>query len=205
MRACMRHHAAKQYLGLIAPVGHGARRACVNRTAPSSWQWWAPPPEAGGSPFCPLKKTSPDHRWSSHCKAWSAFARGPPPWHRIFNDLVPLTRGGSSLTIFERGGQGLEVQQCSQSLPNYCCLSRQNAVLLAAVRNGVIAAKHAFYRFHRAFRTSFDVPKLHYLLFYSWITKIQHLLPIEAILQSCELQAGLLEGSLEEQCFLGHI
>jgi hypothetical protein len=53
-----------------------------------------------------------------------------------------------------------------QPLPNYCRLKRQNAVLLAAVRNGVIVAKHAFYRFHRAFfRTSFDVPKLHYLLF----------------------------------------
>jgi hypothetical protein len=52
-----------------------------------------------------------------------------------------------------------------QSLPNYCRLKRQNAVLLAAVRNGVVVAKHAFYRFHRAFRTSFDVPELHYLLF----------------------------------------
>jgi hypothetical protein len=40
--------------------------------------------------------------------------RDPPAsWHRIFNVLVPLTHGGSSLTIFERGGQGLEVQQCS--------------------------------------------------------------------------------------------
>jgi hypothetical protein len=38
-----------------------------------------------------------------------------------------------------------------QSLPNYCRLKRQNAVLLAAVRNGVIAAKHAFYRFHGVF------------------------------------------------------
>jgi hypothetical protein len=36
-----------------------------------------------------------------------------PSWHRSFNDLVPLTHGGSSLTIFERGGQGLEVQQCN--------------------------------------------------------------------------------------------
>jgi hypothetical protein len=53
---------------------------------------------------------------------------------------------------------------------------------------------------------SFDVPELHYLLFY-WITKIQYVLPIEAILQSCELelQTRLLEGSLEEYCFLGHI
>jgi hypothetical protein len=29
-----------------------------------------------------------------------------------------------------------------QSLPNYCRLKRQGAVLLAAVRNVVIAAKH---------------------------------------------------------------
>jgi hypothetical protein len=44
-------------------------------------------------------------------------------------------------------------------------LVREVEVFLAAVRNGVIVTKHAFYRFHRAFRTSFDVPKLHYLLF----------------------------------------
>jgi hypothetical protein len=67
--------------------------------------------------------------------------------------------------IFKRGGQGLEVQQAVQSLPNYCRLKRQNAVLLAAVRNGVVVTNHAFYRSHRAFRTSFEVPKLHCLLF----------------------------------------
>jgi hypothetical protein len=39
--------------------------------------------------------------------------RDPPAWHRIFNDLVPLTHGGSSLSIFECGRQGLEVQQYS--------------------------------------------------------------------------------------------
>jgi hypothetical protein len=85
-----------------------------------------------------------------------------PSWHRIFNDLVPLTHDGSGLTIFERGGQGLEVRQCYP----YRVIAvqrpkRQNAVLLAAV----VVAKHAFYRFHRTFRTSFDVPKPHYLLF----------------------------------------
>jgi hypothetical protein len=64
------HHAAKHYLGLIAPAGHGARRACVN---------WTPPPWVGsgrpggrGEPLASIKKTSP-RRWSSHCKAWSAF------------------------------------------------------------------------------------------------------------------------------------
>jgi hypothetical protein len=49
----------------------------------------------------------------------------------------------------------LEVGAAVQSLPNYCRLKRQNAVLLAAVRNGVIAAKHAFYRLHRAFIQDF--------------------------------------------------
>jgi hypothetical protein len=73
------------------------------------------------------------------------------------------TVGGGSLTIFERGGQARLGGAAVQSLPNYCRLKRQNAVLLAAVRNGVIVAKHAFCRFHRAFRTSFDVPKPHYL------------------------------------------
>jgi hypothetical protein len=33
-------------------------------------------------------------------------------------------------------------------------------------------------------------------------TTLQYLLPIEAILQSCELQIWLSEGPLEEQCFL---
>jgi hypothetical protein len=61
----------------------------------------------------------------------------------------------------------LEVQRSAMCNPYRIIgrLKRQNVVLLAAVRNGVIAAKHAFYRFHRAFRALFDVPKPHYLLF----------------------------------------
>ena len=64
------HNAAKQYLGLIAPAGHGARRACVNRAAPSGWQW--APRRPGGAHGVHSKKRVP-HRWSSHCKTWSAF------------------------------------------------------------------------------------------------------------------------------------
>jgi hypothetical protein len=44
-----RHNAAKQYLGLIA-AGHGARRACVNRAAPSGWQWAPRRPGGAGVP-----------------------------------------------------------------------------------------------------------------------------------------------------------
>jgi hypothetical protein len=147
---CVRllHHAAKQYFGLIAPAGHGARRACVNRAAPSSCQW--APRRPGGAATARLGVPS----------------RPSPAWHRTSNDLVPLTHGGSGLAIFERDGQGLEQPGAAvQSLPNYCRLKRQNAVRLAAVRNGVIVAKHAFYRSHSAFRTSFEVLKPHYLLF----------------------------------------
>jgi hypothetical protein len=86
-----------------------------------------------------------------------------------------------------------------QSLPNYCRLKRQNAVLLAAVRNGVIVTKHAFYRLYRAFRTSLlrsTCRSSTICCCNGRITKIQHLLPIAAILQSCELQTGPLGGSL---------
>jgi hypothetical protein len=51
---------------------------------------------------------------------------------------------GSSLTTFERGGKGLVGGAAVQSSPNYCRLKRQNAVLLAAVRNGVIVYKARF-------------------------------------------------------------
>jgi hypothetical protein len=45
-------------------------RACVNRTAPSGWQW--APRRPGGAHGVHSKKRVP-HRWSNHCKAWSAF------------------------------------------------------------------------------------------------------------------------------------
>jgi hypothetical protein len=43
----------------------------------------------------PVKKKTSPHRclegsWQQACKAWSAFETS---WHRIFNDLVPLTHG----------------------------------------------------------------------------------------------------------------
>ena len=78
----------QQYLGLIAPAGHGARRACVNRAAPSGWQW--APRRPGGAPGVHKKKRVPT--------TGAAIARPGvhlrPSWHRIFNDLVPLTHGG---------------------------------------------------------------------------------------------------------------
>lgn len=64
---------------------------------------------AAGSPAS-IKKTSP-RRWSTTLQDLGVPSR--PSWHRIFNDLVPLTHGGSSLTIFERGAQGLEVRHCN--------------------------------------------------------------------------------------------
>jgi hypothetical protein len=48
------HNAANEYLGLIAPAGHGARRACVNRATPLGLAVGSP--EAGGSPWRPLEQ-----------------------------------------------------------------------------------------------------------------------------------------------------
>jgi hypothetical protein len=63
------HHAAKQYLGLIAPAGRGARRACVNWAAPSSWQW--APLRPGGAP-------GGRYRWSNQPLQGLECLRDPP-------------------------------------------------------------------------------------------------------------------------------
>jgi hypothetical protein len=47
------HNAAKQYLGMIAPAGHGARRACVNRAPP---RVGSVPPGGRGEPLASIKK-----------------------------------------------------------------------------------------------------------------------------------------------------
>jgi hypothetical protein len=64
-------------------------------------------------------------------------------------------------------------------------LKRQNAVLLAAVRNGVIVAKHAFYRPHMAFGTSDFVRSAEAPLFV--VCCFYGSRKIEAVLQPCEL------------------
>jgi hypothetical protein len=52
------HNAAKQHLGLIAPAGHGARRACVNRAAPSGMAVGSPEGGRGKPPGVHKKNES---------------------------------------------------------------------------------------------------------------------------------------------------
>jgi hypothetical protein len=86
-RATSTHtHVAKQYFGLIAAAGHGARPPRLCQPG-SPLKLPVGSLEAGGIPWCRLKKRD---------LAVECLSR---PLHRTFNDLVPLTRGGSSLTI----------------------------------------------------------------------------------------------------------